>query len=87
MERYIERIVGRKRRTNLKVVLRRHGIKQYELAQAADMDTWLISAVCTGRKIDMKLSTAMRICNALNDILESDKMMYNLHDLFGEQNI
>lgn len=84
MERYQERIVNRKRRTNLQVILRKEGIKQNQLAQEADMEVYMISQICTGRKNDMLLSSAMRICNALNDILGEDKMKYNLHDIFSE---
>lgn len=82
MDRYEEKLIDGKRNTNLKGILRKHNLKQYELAQEADMDTWLISEVCTGNKTDMMLSTAMRICNALNNLLETDEMKYNLHDIF-----
>lgn len=82
MIRYIE---NNKWKTNLQEVLKRHGIKQYELAQESDMDTWLISEVCTGKKKDIMLSTAMRICDALNDLLIKEEIEYNLHDIFGEQ--
>ena len=84
MDRYIERVVHRKRRTNLQVILRKHGINQNELAQEADMENWVISKLCTGQKGDIMLSTAMRICNALNNILGVEEMKYNLHDIFGE---
>ena len=84
-KRYFERIVNKSRRTNLQVILRKHKIKQYELAQETEMDAAMISRICSGKKSDILLSTAMRICNALNDFVEErdeKEMKYNLHDVF-----
>lgn len=85
VERYFERIVNKKRRTNLQVILRRHSIKQCELAQETEIDAAMISRICSGKKSDIMLSTAMRICNAINDFTEEEgekTMKYNLHDVF-----
>jgi len=84
MERYKERIVHRKRKTNLHYILRKNGIKQCELAQEADVDNWIVSKLCTGQKAEIEMGTAKRICNALNNILGVDEMRYTLHDLFNE---
>lgn len=84
IDRYKERVVGRKRRTNLQTILYKHKIKQYELAQEAEIDNSDISKVCLGKTTDIMLSTAMRICNALNNLLNSDKMTYTIHDIFND---
>ena len=84
MNRYEIRVNSEKRETNLLAILKRHNIKQYELAQEADMERWQISKLCTGRHNDMLISTSKRICNALNDIIDDDTIFYNLHDVFGD---
>ena len=71
-----------KRKTNLQAILRKHGIKQCELAQETEIDGGMISRICNGRKSGITLNTAMRICNAINDFLEVEKMQYTLHDIF-----
>lgn len=84
MEGYKERMVSRKRRTNLRVILKKHNIKQQYLAQESDMENCQISGLCTGKKDDIMLSSAKRICNAINNILGEEEMKYNLHDVFGD---
>ena len=42
--RYIIRGTKDKRRTNLRDILKIHGIKQYELAQSSGLENWQISA-------------------------------------------
>jgi len=84
MERYEIRLTRDKRSTNLQTILRRHSIKQNLLAQEADMENWQVSEMCTGRANDMLLSTAKRLCNALNDLIINENIEYTIHDIFGD---
>lgn len=67
---YKIRFVPELRETKLKKLLKKKGIKQYQLAVLAGMCEWQISNLCNGKQVDILLSTAMRICNALNCTLD-----------------
>lgn len=84
MSTYQIRVDKEKRNTNIKTILQRHNIKQYVLAQEADMEDWQISKLCTGQHTDMLLSTSKRVCNAINDIIDDPNITYTLHDVFGD---
>jgi transcriptional regulator with XRE-family HTH domain len=66
----IRKIKGRIRRTNLRIILREKGITISELAKITDLEISQVSNICSGKQKDMKLSTAKKICNALNISLE-----------------
>lgn len=70
--------------THLKAILNRHSIKQKDLANEADMENWQVSEMCTGRANDMLLSTAKRLCNALNDLIIEENVQYTIHDILGD---
>jgi DNA-binding Xre family transcriptional regulator len=82
--RYIIRGTKDKRRTHLRDILRQHSLKQYQLAEASQLELWQISEMCTGKRNDMLLTTAKRLCNGLNDLVEKDNIHYTIHDIFGD---
>jgi len=58
------------RRTKLKQMIQKRGMKQYQLAKLADMQIYQVSQLASGKQTDLMLSTAGRICNALNCTLD-----------------
>ena len=82
--RYIIRGTRDKRRTHLRDILNMHKLKQYELANASELETWQISEMCTGKRNDMLITTAKRLCNGLNDLVEKDNVQYTIHYIFGD---
>jgi DNA-binding Xre family transcriptional regulator len=84
MIQYEIRVTRDRRATNLQAILKNHAIKQRKLAEAADMENWQISEMCTGRCNDMYMSTAKRLCNALNELVKGSGTQYTLHDVFGD---
>jgi transcriptional regulator with XRE-family HTH domain len=64
-----------KRITNLKIILKKKKISQTELAKLSDLEIYQVSNIVSGKQKDILLSTAKRICNALN---------ISLNDAFGE---
>jgi transcriptional regulator with XRE-family HTH domain len=69
-QKYLVRKIRKKRRTNLMLILRGKKITQKKLAEMADMEVYQISKIATGMQKDLLMSTAKRICNALNVTLD-----------------
>lgn len=69
-QKYLVRKIRKKRRTNLMLILRDKKITQKKLAEMADMEVYQISKIATGMQKDLLMSTAKRICNALNVTLD-----------------
>jgi len=59
----------------LRVILRQNKITQTQLAQMADLEIYQVSNIVSGKHKDMLMSTAKKICNALN---------ISLDEAFGE---
>lgn len=64
--KYKVRLLPEHRVTKLKKLLRARHLSQIQLAQLTGMPKCQISKLCTGEQVDILLSTALRICNALN---------------------
>lgn len=64
--KYKVRLLPERRVTKLKKLLTEKGISQIQLARKTGMPKCQISKLCTGEQVDILLSTALRICNALN---------------------
>lgn len=68
--KYKIRKIRKKRRTNLKIILRQKKITQTKLAELADLEIYQVSNIVTGKQKDFLMSTAKKICNALNVTLD-----------------
>ncbi len=66
----IRKIKKKRSRTNLRVILRERKITQTELAEMAGLEVYQISNIVTGKQKDLLMSTAKKICNALNITLD-----------------
>jgi putative transcriptional regulator len=53
-------------RVKLKTILKQRNITQTELAKMTDLEIYQVSKICSGKLNDMLLSTALKICNALD---------------------
>ena len=68
--KYKIRKIRKKRRTNLKIILRQKKITQTKLAELSDLEIYQVSNIVTGKQKDLLMSTAKKICNALNVTLD-----------------
>lgn len=73
--KYKIRKIRKKRRTNLRVIIKQKRITQTQLAQLSDLEIYQVSNIVSGKQKDMLMSTAKKICNALN---------VSLDEAFGE---
>ncbi len=64
--------------TNLKVILTQDKITQTKLAEMADLEIYQVSNIASGKQKDLLLSTAKKICVALNRSLD---------EVFGDCNL
>lgn len=69
-ERYKVRKIKKKRRTDLLVLMRDRKISQTLLALLSDLETHQIQNIVTGQQKDLLMSTAKKICNALDVSLD-----------------
>lgn len=56
--------------TRLKIILAQKGMTQKELAEIAGVEVYQISNICSGKKTNIMLETAKRICFALDVTLD-----------------
>jgi len=60
--------------TNLRRILRELKLKQAEFAELAELQPYLISQLCTGKRPHMRISTAKKVCNALNTYVQQGQL-------------
>ncbi len=68
--RYKIRKLGQKRRTEIRCILRMRKITITKLAEMSGLLPHQVSDICSGKQKDMLLSTAKKICNALDISLD-----------------
>jgi DNA-binding Xre family transcriptional regulator len=56
--------------TNLKLILETKRMSQKKLAELSDLETYQISNIVNGKAPNIYLTTAKKICNALNCSLD-----------------
>lgn len=59
-----------KKVTRLKVLLAKRGYTQGDLAQLSGVQRYMISQICSGKKTNIYLDTAKKICLALDCTLD-----------------
>jgi len=57
-------------RTNLEKIMKQRGMLQKELAEKANIELYQISQLCSGKKTNIMLDTAKRICKVLKCSLD-----------------
>ena len=59
-----------KRATRIRVLLAQRGMTQRDLAEMTGLEVCQISLICSGKKTNIMLETAKRICLALGSTLD-----------------
>ena len=76
------------KRSNLKMMLHDRKMQQKDLAKLANLETYQVIEYVNGKRDDMLLSTALKICNALNCSLDEafgDKIKEIKHKIRQEE--
>jgi len=56
--------------TKLRMVLAQKGVSQIQLSEMSGVETYQISQLCSGKKTNIMLDTAKKICTSLNVTLD-----------------